>query len=558
MTGSIVHNIADRLRDSARLVPDQKAIVAPEAHDPCGRTAWTQISFAELDREVDAIAAGLKQLGVRPGHRLVLMVRPSIEFIALTFGIFRAGAVCVLVDPGMGKRSILKCLDDVVPDGFVAIPQVHLIRRIMPWRYRSARFNVIVRPRRLTLGCRTYQTLLESGRNIPQEFPETRASDDAAIIFTSGSTGTPKGVVFEHGMFNAQVDLIRDHYGIAPGETDLPGFPLFSLFNLAMQVTTVIPEMDPTRPATVDPEKILRAIREHHVTQAYGSPAMWNRVGRYCEDQSLTLTNLKRILSAGAPVPLHVLGRMTSALSSQADVYTPYGATECLPVASIGGREVLSRTAQQTAMGMGTCVGRVFPGIEVRIIAASDEAIADISAATPLPTGQIGEIIVRGPVATRQYFRNPRATALAKISDGETFWHRMGDVGYLDTTRQLWFCGRKAHIVTSEQGPMYSVCCEAIFDQHPAVYRSALAGLGPTGRQRPVIIVEPEQGCFPKSAAERRKLSGELLELGRKNELTATIQRVLFYSSFPVDTRHNVKINREALTEWASQQKQSD
>jgi acyl-CoA synthetase (AMP-forming)/AMP-acid ligase II len=511
-----------------------------------------------LDSEVDAIASGLKRLGVRPGHRLVLMVRPSIEFIALTFGIFRAGAVCVLIDPGMGKRSILKCLDDVEPDGFVAIPQVHLIRRIMPWRYRSSRFNVIVRPRRLTMGCQTYQDLLESGRNIPNEFPETRACDDAAIIFTSGSTGTPKGVVFEHGMFNAQVDLIRDHYGITPGETDLPGFPLFSLFNLAMQVTTVIPEMDPTRPATVDPEKILRAIRDHRVTQAYGSPAMWNRVGRYCEDQSLTLTNLNRILSAGAPVPLHVLGRMTSALTSQADVYTPYGATECLPVASIGGREVLSRTAQQTAIGMGTCVGRVFAGIEVRIIAASDGAIPDISAAKRLPNGQIGEIIVRGPVATRQYFRNPRATALAKITDGETFWHRMGDVGYLDATQMLWFCGRKAHIVTSVQGPMYSVCCEAIFDQHPAVYRSALTGLGAAGQQRPVIIIEPEQGCFPESAAERRQLSGELLQLGRKNALTATIERVLFYPSFPVDTRHNVKINREALTAWASQQKHSD
>lgn len=558
MTGSTVFNIADRLRDSACRVPGQRAIVAPETHDANGRTAWSLISFAELDREVDAIASGLKQLGVRPGHRLVLMVRPSIEFIALTFGIFRAGAVCVLIDPGMGKRSILKCLDDVEPDGFVAISQVHLIRRIMPWRFRKARFNVIVRPGRLTMGCRTYREVLESGREVPRDFPETRASDDAAIIFTSGSTGTPKGVVFEHGMFNAQVELIRDQYGIAPGETDLPGFPLFSLFNLAMQVTTVIPEMDPTRPAAVDPEKILRAIREHHVTQAYGSPAMWNRVGRYCEDHALTLANLNRILSAGAPVPLHVLRRMTSALAPHADIYTPYGATECLPVASIGGREVLTQTAPLTAVGMGTCVGRVFPGVEVRIIAASDQAIPDISAATSMPTGQIGEIIVRGPVATRQYFRNPRATALAKIPDGDTFWHRMGDVGYLDSTQKLWFCGRKAHIVISEQGAMYSVCCEAIFDQHPAVYRSALAGLGPAGKQRPVIIVEPEQGCFPKSEADRRQLSHELLHLGRANRLTETIQRVLFHPAFPVDTRHNVKINREALTAWASHQKPSD
>ena len=549
-----VFNISDRLRESAGRVPDQRAIVAPESRDPNGRTAWTQISFAELDREVDAIARGLHTLGVRPGHRLVLMVRPSIEFIALTFGIFRAGAVCVLIDPGMGTRSILKCLDNVEPDGFVAISPVHVLRHLMPWRFRRARFNVIVRPGRLNWGCCSYASLLRLGQSDTGVLPATTATDSAAITFTSGSTGTPKGVVFEHGMFNAQADLIREHYGIRAGETDLPGFPLFALFNLAMQVTTVIPEMDPTRPATVDPEKILSAFQAHKVTQAYGSPAMWNRIGRYCEDRQLSLAGLNRVLSAGAPVPLHVLRRMTAALPPHGDIFTPYGATECLPVASIGGREVLAETAPLTARGKGTCVGRVFPGIEVRIIAVSDQALPDIQAAKMLPAGEIGEIIVRGPVATRQYFNNPRATGLAKIPDGQSFWHRMGDVGYLDSDHRLWFCGRKAHIVHAGHGPMYSVCCEAIFDQHPRVYRSALIGTGSVGRQQPVIVIEPEAGHFPESSADAQRLGQEILELGRGNPLTSMIRHLLFHRAFPVDTRHNVKINREQLTTWAARQ----
>lgn len=547
-------NIADRLRTSAQKVPHQRAVVFPEARDACGRVAWTHLTFAELDREADEIASGLIDLGVRPGHRLVLMVRPSLEFIALTFGVFRSGAVCTLIDPGMGRKSVLKCLDHVDPDGFLAIPPVHLLRRLMPWRYRNARFNVIVGKSKLKFGCVPYQSLLEKGRTSSRQHPQTTSTDPAAIIFTSGSTGPPKGVLYEHGMFDAQVDLIRDRFGISPGETDLPGFPLFSLFNLAMQVTSVIPDMDPTKPANVDPLKILDAISRQGVTQAYGSPAMWNRIGRFCEATGAKLPELRRVLSAGAPVPVHVLKRMLSVLPDHADVFTPYGATECLPVASIGGREVLGRTAEMTRTGKGTCVGTVFPQMEVRIIKTSFDVIRTIADAEVLSPGEIGEIIVRGPVATREYFRRPEATAMAKIPDGNGFWHRMGDVGYLDSEGRLWFCGRKAHIVHSVTGPMYSVCCEAIFNNHPRIYRSALVGVGPMGQQQPVLVAEPEPGEFPETESASASLVKELLALGARNPLTQSIQTILFHRSLPVDTRHNVKINREALAEWAVKQ----
>jgi acyl-CoA synthetase (AMP-forming)/AMP-acid ligase II len=555
-------NIADRLRQSAQLVPTQRAVVFPETRDRASRVAWTHLTFQQLDHEADAIARGLIDMGVRPCDRIVVMVRPSIEFIALTFGVFRSGAVCSLIDPGMGKKSVLKCLDEVDPDGFLAITPVHLVRRLMPWRYRRARFNVIVGPNKRRLGCVSYRELVESGRRLSIPLPQTRSTDAAAIIFTSGSTGPPKGVLYEHGMFDAQVDLIRNHYRPDPGEIDLPGFPLFALFNLAMQVTTVIPDMDPTRPAKVNPERILEAIRCQGVTQAYGSPALWNRVGRYCEQHAVQLPTLRRILSAGAPVPIHVLKRMTAALNDSADVFTPYGATECLPVASIGGRTVLNETAMLTAQGKGTCIGTIFDGMEVRIIATSFDPIAEISQTRELPQGEIGEIIVKGPVATREYFRRDDATQMAKIRDGDSFWHRMGDVGYFDNTRRLWFCGRKAHIVRSASGPMYSVCCEAIFNNHPRIYRSALVGVSsppvkgsePNQNQLPVIVVEPEDGAFPRTQSEKARLKEELLTLASANRLTASIRDLLFHRSLPVDTRHNVKINREALALWATTQ----
>ncbi|MCA9065548.1 MAG: AMP-binding protein [Planctomycetaceae bacterium] len=549
-------NIADRLRVSAQLAPGQRAIVFPQNRDAEGRTAYTQLTFSQLDREVDELATGLVALGIRPGHRLVLMVRPSLEFIALTFAIFRSGAVCTLIDPGMGRRHVLKCLEEVDPDGFVAIPTVHRIRRLLRSKFRNARFNITVGSAVLT-GAISYRQLRERGQCSQAELPRTLRTDPAAIIFTSGSTGPPKGVLYEHGMFDAQVDLIRERYGIDPGEIDLPGFPLFSLFNLAMQVTTVIPRMDPTRPAHVDPALILEGIRDQGISQAYGSPALWNRMGQYCHQQKIRLPGIRRILSAGAPVPIHVLKRMTSLLDPHADVFTPYGATECLPVASVGGREVLDHFATLTRQGRGTCVGTAFPGVEVRIITPSEHPIPNINQTQRCAVEEIGEIIVRSPAATKQYFRRPDATAMAKIADGSSFWHRMGDMGYLDASGRIWFCGRRAHIVHTSDGPMYSVCCEAILNTHPSIYRCALVGLGERGRQVPAIVAEPEPGRFPETSAAEETLRQELLQLAGTSDLTHSIRTIVFHRSLPVDTRHNVKIDRESLAVWAARQSAS-
>ncbi|MBX3442249.1 MAG: AMP-binding protein [Planctomyces sp.] len=564
-TALAADNISDRLRVSAARWPERAAVIVAR-HRRGRRVRERSVTFAELERQAGMLCAGLQRLGVVPGRRIVLMVRPGIEFIALTFALFRSGATVVLIDPGMGRTNIFQCLEEVEPDGYVAIPVVHVIRRLNSRRaaFRSARANVVVGPAIPGLGTPLRRLLTaQSPSDAPtaEASPGKAGSHPAAIIFTSGSTGPPKGVVYEHGMFGAQVDLIQQQYGIQPGEIDLPGFPLFGLFNAAMGVTTVVPDMDPTRPALVDPERIIDAIRDYGVTQAFGSPAFWNRVGRHCEERQITLPTLRRALSAGGPVPNHVLERMSRILTGDgADLFTPYGATESLPVASIGAREALSTTAEETRRGAGTCVGRAFPSVEIRILPITDGPIAHIDDLPPLPPGEIGEIVVRGPAVTREYFQKPEATRLSKVDDPRPFpgddrpsvWHRIGDVGALDDDGRLWFCGRKAHIVEAAAGRMHSVCCEAIFENHPRVYRAALVGLGPRGAQRPVLIAEPQAGEFPATPADETRLRNELLELGRSSGLTSSINTILFHPSLPVDTRHNVKIQREALAAWAA------
>jgi len=545
-------NIGSRLSEMARQMPAAVAVVMPQGRDAAGKRLYDQMSFAQLDADSDHLAAGFQAMGITPGMRIALLVRPSIEFISLTFALFKAGAIIVLIDPGMGRKNMIRCLAESQPQGFVAIPVGQAVRTLFRGKFPQARFNVTVGRRWFWRGP-TLESLRRRPRGDFSTVPTT-AADSAAIIFTTGSTGPPKGVLYRHGNFDRQVVEIRDRYQIAPGEIDLPGFPLFGLFNAAMGVTTVIPDMDPTRPAEVDPRNIIEAVRDWKVTQAFGSPAIWNTVGCYCEEHQVKLPTLGRILSAGAPVPPHVLRRMKGAIADGGEIHTPYGATEALPVASISATEVLGETAAATEKGAGTCVGTPFPGINWRVIDIEDGPIENIGATKSMQAGQIGELIVQGAVVTTEYVTRTEANATAKIVDGDRFWHRMGDVGYLDEQGRFWFCGRKAHRLLTSAGPMYTIPCEAIVNCHQDIYRSALVGVGPRGEQRPVLIAEPWDGKFPATDVLREKLIGELLELAAGSELTHSVKTVLLHRSLPVDIRHNAKIFREKLAVWAEEE----
>jgi acyl-CoA synthetase (AMP-forming)/AMP-acid ligase II len=551
-------NVGRRLTATARDNPEGIAVAMPTGRLPSGKRRYETLTFRELDEDSDRIAAGLLAMGVEPGLRLALVVPPSIDFISLVFALFKARVVQVLIDPGMGRSNMIRCLADSQPDGFVGISLAQAVRTILRGRFPKARYNVTV-GRRWFWGGKTLAQLRRMNAALSPS--ETSPDDPAAIIFTTGSTGPPKGVLYRHGNFTRQADDIRDFYRIQPGEIDLPGFPLFALFNCAMGVTTVLPDMDFTRPAQVKPQHIIEAVNDWQVTQAFGSPALLNVVGRYCEQQGIQLPTLRRVLSAGAPVPTHVLKRMKQAIHPEGDIHTPYGATEALPVASIAASTVLRETSQRSARGEGTCVGSRFPGIEWKVIAIDDGPLRSIDQVRELPPGQIGELIVSGPVVTREYVTRTDCNPLHKVADGPRYWHRMGDVGYLETTTEpgrvgerFWFCGRKAHRVITATETLFTIPCEAIFNQHPRIYRSALVGVGPAGQQRPVIIAEPWPEHRTRDQADAASLLGELQQLAQQHPHTRSITTFLLNNALPVDIRHNAKIFREKLAVWAAEQ----
>jgi acyl-CoA synthetase (AMP-forming)/AMP-acid ligase II len=529
---------------------DQVAMRCPGARGRDGFAAYdVELTYAQLDARSDAIAAGLAKNGIVRGVRTVLMVRPSPEFFLLMFALFKLGAVPVLVDPGIDRRALRQCLDEAQPQAFIGIPLAHAARIALGWA-RSARIRVTVGRRWFWRGA-TLERIEAMGTNAGAQLADTQPDEVAAILFTSGSTGVPKGVVYRHRHFVAQIAMLRDAFGIEAGGVDLPTFPPFALFDPALGLTSIIPDMDPTRPARADPRKLHDAIARFGVTQLFGSPALVDVLARF----GAKLPTIRRVTSAGAPVPPEVVAKMRELLPDDAQLWTPYGATECLPVAVIEGRELQStRTATET--GAGTCVGRPVPPNAVRIVRISDEAIGRWSDDLLLPQGEVGEITVAGPTATDAYFERPEATRLAKIVEplpegNERVVHRMGDVGYFDAEGRLWFCGRKSHRVETAAGPLYTEQVEPVFNTHPDVRRTALVGIGERGRQTPVLCVEANPGI---AAAQHARILAELRVIGARHPHTTRIERFAFHPKFPVDIRHNAKIGREKLAAWAFKQ----
>jgi acyl-CoA synthetase (AMP-forming)/AMP-acid ligase II len=527
---------------------------APAIHYPTGlssgKVQYASCSYYELDTLSDTYARGLHEYGIGRGTRTALMVPPGLDFFALFFALFKAGAVPVLIDPGIGLKPLQKCLGEAAPEAFIGVTRAQIARMLLRWAPDSIEKTVTAGPR-VGWGGISLKQLSRLGQRTSSPVQESTLPDEmAAILFTSGSTGIPKGVVYRHRHFAAQVEMLQSVFGIQPGEVDLPTFPPFALFDPALGMTTVIPWMDPTRPAKADPKVLIQTIEDFNVSNIFGSPALVNNLGRYTHDHGIRLKSVRRVISAGAAMPVDVLLRMQAALTGDGRVYTPYGATECLPVCVASSEDLDDEVRRRTLAGEGICVGKSVNGNEVHVIGITDHAVSHPHDITELPTGVIGEFMVHGPTTTDTYWRREEQTALSRYTDSQDrTWHRMGDVGYRDAHGRFWYCGRKSQRVDTGDEVLFPDQLEAIFNNHPEVARTALVGIGEPGRQIPVLCVETLKRV---SRHRRERIRTDLLQLALRHPLLQSIKTILFHRGFPVDIRHNAKIGREKLAVWAA------
>jgi acyl-CoA synthetase (AMP-forming)/AMP-acid ligase II len=536
-------NVARHLRIAATDRPDALATKSPTAVTAEGQVIHEVSSFRQLDQESDSAADRFSRSGITHGTRVLLAVRPGHDLIVGMFGLIKLGAVPIAIDPGMGWTAFLDCVRRSQPTALVGIRSASLLSRLPFAAFRTLRHRV-------TVGDSAWRQALTAAASRPRPLADVSPDTLAAILFTSGSTGAPKGVCYTHGMFDAQIELVRATYGISPGETDMAMLPLFALFNPALGTTTVTPLLDSSRPLAADPAKLVAALLSEKVTCSFGSPAIWSKIADYCETRGVKLPDLRRLLIAGAPVSGELLAKLRI-IAPHCVTHTPYGATECLPVTTIAADELLGEVRQLALLGQGTCVGRVVSGVEIRVIKEVDGAIPTLAAATLCAPGEIGEIIATGPSVTREYDGLPEATRAAKINDGGRVWHRMGDLGALDASGRLFFFGRRVEKVRTSTGGLPTESIEPAFRQHPQVFRCALIGIGEAPGQRPAIVIEPRAGYFPETEADRTRFIAELRELARINPQADRVQQIVFQRALPVDVRHNAKIHRLQLAkEW--------
>lgn len=524
-------NIAHRIREVSLRLPEKKSVVLASDN--------SSYTFKEFEERSNQIAQRLTKLGIGPGMRTLLFVKPCLDFSIITFALFKIGAVPVLIDPGMGLPHLLNSVKQVKPEAMISIGMVHWLRRIKKHYFKSLKIKVSLSP----VGGNTHH-LYEGLELEPKTFDiaDVSMSDSSAILFTSGGTGIPKGVLYTHGILNTQTDLLKEMFSLNESNTDLPGFPLFALFTLAMGMTSVIPQMDPTKPAQCDPKKLVKNILDHNITFVAGSPAIWERVGKYCLEKNIKLPSVKQVVMFGAPVRAEI-HQMFKNILVNGDTYTPYGATECLPVCLISGTEVLKEHLPTMLQGYGTCIGKAVPNTQIKIIKTTDIPEAHIH---EMKEGQVGEIAVCGKQVTSGYFEMPLEDQKAKITDGG-FWHRMGDVGWKDDKGNIWFLGRKTHRVEGTDNTYYSIQMEAIFNQHPKIKRTALVKLQVGNKIVPGLVVERHDKKIKMTDAFLKEL--EVMKASQ--EFTKDIQHFFLHPQFPVDVRHNIKIDRVKLSVWA-------
>ncbi|GFZ80758.1 alpha/beta fold hydrolase [Nesterenkonia alkaliphila] len=516
----------------------------------------SQLSWAQLQEQVEVLASGLHELGVRSGDRVSLLVQPGNQLTVILYACLRLGAVAVVADAGLGLRGLTRAVRSAWPDWVIGEKPGLAAAAALGWPGRRISVDALSPRAAAIAGVEaSVQRLLRGGRSAQLDtVPMPAGEDQAAVLFTSGSTGPAKGVIYTHARLGALVALLRSTFSIQPGASLIAGFAPFALLGPAIGATSVTPDMTVTKPATLSAAAVAAAAREGRATMFFGSPAALANVvataGELSEQQRQDLAGIRLVLSAGAPVHPQLLDRVQE-LFPTAELHTPYGMTEGLLQADITRPEI----HQAMATGQpGVCVGRPVEGVVFALAPLDDLGRPAETLQDPQNVpGKLGEIVVSAAHLKAGYDRLWH-TDLRSRRDRyrELLWHRTGDVGHFDAEGRLWVQGRVQHVITTPAGPVGPGVVETPVDALPQVRRSAAVGVGPAGTQAVVVVLEPASGAelgFGSSPLAQPEVSRQVREASSEVPVSA----VLVVDRLPTDIRHNSKIDRTALAGWAEQ-----
>lgn len=510
----------------------------PAVAEMDGTEVTRSVSFAELADDVGKTARGLSASGVRRGDRVALLVPPGIDLTVCLYACWRMGAVVVVVDAGLGAGGMTRALKSAAPDYVIGINKALAAARSMRWPGKRIAVEPLGRSRRGALGVwASLDEIKNRGADVAEP-PEPDADDAALVVFTSGATGPAKGVTYRHHQAQANRDALAEVYDIGPDDRLVAAFGPFALYGPALGITSVVPDMEVTSPGTLTATALAGAAAAVDATMVFASPAALKNVVATAGDLTPALRSAlgktRKLMSAGAPVPAELL-REVARLVPNADLHTPYGMTEVLPVADITLREL-----EEVGIGDGVCVGFPAPGVEIAISALDGDGAAtgDLVNAANV----VGEVCIKAPHAKDEYDRL-WITQHASAEPGG--WHRSGDVGHLDDTGRLWIEGRLFHIMKTAHGIVTPVAIEHAVEALPGFEMAAAVGVGPAGTQQVVVAAVPDE------PVRRPRVADAELAATVRRAVAVDVAAVLLVPELPVDKRHNSKIDRTRVAEWA-------
>ena len=540
-----IFDLASVARDVAKSDPDRIAVIEPAGRAANGKRRYERHSYRELSADAESVAVGLREMGIVERTRTVFMAPPSYEACVLYLALTRVGATIMMIDPSVGKRNVGERLRRIRPEAFVGIPLAHVARVIFGWGPRLVEKAIVVGMGSFFPGARTLASLRRQAPAEPRR-ADVGPDDPMSVLYTTGSTGPAKPALYTHRNFCGVFRIVHESWAIDPSKgipVDMAVFPAFFIVGLSVGGTVVVPPIHFVRetPATTDPAALLEVIEDCGVRSLFGSPVLLENLARHATTHGKTAPSLERVIGGGAPITGPTMRALTRMMPN-GEAFSNYGATEALPSTAHSASETIEDTWTKTEAGKGICVGRGFSGVELQIARIQDGPADDFEA---LPRGEIGEILVRSPHISAEYFEDAESTRKNKIGT----WHRLGDAGYLDESGRLWVCGRVSQRVRGPKGPLFSLLCEPIFDAHSKVKRSGLVGVPNGGSEKAVVCIE----LMPEHRnADRTALREEFLSFASTHAVTKDVSEVLFIDRLPVDPRHNSKIERPKLAKWAA------